>query len=214
MSSLQQNASFLTFSGELTSAGAVRLLSVMLQALGHRLTLEANGGGDWLRADLAELGEELFRAAQRRPVRRDWFLYELPVLRLEDFQLDAGAACLTQVTLCLTRGRVQQLVAKPNPDGAVPVLEDVFLPLRNLSAYLHAMGDRAVPQLGAQASKMTARQIDEFLLAFGGRILEAEQEELLPLHRYWRHVSPFGVMAQLQRLMSHKTLPICCDKLP
>ena len=187
MSSLQQNASFLTFLGELTSAGAVRLLSVMLQALGHRLTLEANGGGDWLRADLAELGEELFRAAQRRPVRRDWFLYELPVLRLEDFQLDAGAACLTQVTLCLTRGRVQQLVAKPNPDGAVPVLEDVFLPLRNLSAYLHAMGDRAVPQLGAQASKMTVRQIDEFLLAFGGRILEAEQEELLPLHRYWRH---------------------------
>ena len=187
MSSLQQNASFLTFLGELTSAGAVRLLSVMLQALGHRLTLEANGGGDWLREDVAELGEELLRAAQRRPVRRDWFLYELPVLRLEDFQLDAGAACLTQVTLCLTRGRVQQLVAKPNPDGAVPVLEDVFLPLRNLSAYLHAMGDRAVPQLGAQASKMTVRQIDEFLLAFGGRILEAEQEELLPLHRYWRH---------------------------
>jgi hypothetical protein len=56
----------------------------------------------------------------------------------------------------------------PNPTqtGAVPVLEDVVLPLRNLSAYLHAMGDRAVPQLGAQASKMTARQIDEFLLAF------------------------------------------------
>jgi hypothetical protein len=49
------------------------------------------------------------------------------------------------------------------------------------------MGDRAVPQLSAQASKMTARQIDEFLLAFGGRIFEAEQEELLPLHRYWRH---------------------------
>jgi hypothetical protein len=34
---------------------------------------------------------------------------------------------------------------------------------------------------------MTERQIDEFLLAFGGRILEAEQEEVLPLHRYWRH---------------------------
>ena len=53
MSSLQQNASFLTFSGELTSAGVVRLLSVMLQAPGHRLTLEANGGGDWRREDLA-----------------------------------------------------------------------------------------------------------------------------------------------------------------
>ena len=137
--------------------------------------------------DLAELGEELLRAAQRRPVRRDWFLYDLPGLRLEDFQPDAGAASHPQVTLRLTRGGVQQLVAKPNPEGAVPVLEDVVLPLRNLSAYLHAMGDRAVPQLGAQASKMTARQIDEFLLAFGGRILEAEQEELLPLHRYWRH---------------------------
>jgi hypothetical protein len=46
----------------------VRLLSVMLQAPGHRLTLEANGGGDWLREDLAELGEELLCAAQRRPV--------------------------------------------------------------------------------------------------------------------------------------------------
>jgi len=88
MSSLQQNASFLTFSGELTSSGAVRLLSVLLQAPGHRLTLEANGGGDWLREDLAELGEELLRAAQRRPVRRDWFLYDLPGLRLEDFQPD------------------------------------------------------------------------------------------------------------------------------
>ena len=82
MSSLQQNASFLTFSGELTSSGAVRLLSVLLQAPGHRLTLEANGGGDWLREDLAELGEELLRAAQRRPVRRYWFLYDLPGLRL------------------------------------------------------------------------------------------------------------------------------------
>jgi hypothetical protein len=86
-------------------------------------------------------------------------------LRLEDFQPDAGAASHPQVTLRLTRGGIQQLVAKPNPEGAAPVLE-------------------------------------------------AEQEELLPLHRYWRHVSPFGVMAQLQRLMSHKTLPICCDKLP
>jgi hypothetical protein len=26
-----------------------------------------------------------------------------------------------------------------------------------------------------------------FYWPFGGRILEAEQEELLPLHRYWRH---------------------------
>jgi hypothetical protein len=103
------------------------------------------------------------------------------------YSSDAGAACHTQVTLRLTRGGVQQLVAKPKPEGAVLVLEDIVLPLRNLSAYQHAMGDRAVPQLSAQASKMTARQIDEFLLAFGGRIFEAEQEELLPLHRYWRH---------------------------
>jgi hypothetical protein len=58
----------LTFSGELTSSGTVRLLSVMLQVPGHRLTLEANGGGDWLREDLAELCEELLCAAQRRPV--------------------------------------------------------------------------------------------------------------------------------------------------
>jgi hypothetical protein len=133
MSSLQQNVSFLTFSGELTSAGTVRLLSVMLQAPGHRLTLEANGGDDWLREDLAELGEELLRAAQWRPVRRDWFLYDLPGLRLEDFQPYAGAASHPQVTLRLTRSGVQQLVAKPKPEGAVPVLEDIVLPLRDLS---------------------------------------------------------------------------------
>ena len=72
------------------------------------------------------------------------------------------------VTLRLTRGGVQQLVAKPSAEGAVPVLEDVVLPLHNLSAYLYALGDRAVSQLGAQASKITARRIDEFLLAFGG----------------------------------------------
>jgi hypothetical protein len=29
---------------------------------------------------------------------------------------------------------------------------------------------RAVPQFGAQAAKMTRRQIDKFILAFGGRI--------------------------------------------
>ena len=62
-------------------------------------------------------------------------------------------------------------------------LKDVVLPLRGLSAYPHAMEDRSVPQLDAQASKLTARQIDIFL-TFGGRILEAEQEEVLPLHRY------------------------------
>ena len=65
----------------------------------------------------------------------------------------------------------------------MPALKDVVLPLRNLLAYPHAMEDRSVPQLDAQASKLTARQIDIFL-AFGGRILEAEQEEVLPLHRY------------------------------
>ena len=48
------------------------------------------------------------------------------------------------------------------------------------------MEDRSVSQRGAQASKLTARQIDIFL-AFGGRILEAEQEKVLPWHRYWRH---------------------------
>ena len=163
------------------------MLSVLSQATRHRLTLEANGGGDWLREDLAELGEELLRAAQRRPVRRDWFLFDLPGLRLEDFQPDVDAKTHPQVTLRLTRGGVQQLVAKPCGEGAVPALEYIVLPLRNLSAYLHAMEDWAVPQLGAQASKMTARQIDGFLLAFGGRILEAEQENVLPLHRYWRH---------------------------
>ena len=73
---------------------------------------------------------------------------------------------------------------QPSAEGAVPALKDVVLPLRNLSAYLHAMEDWSVSQLGAQASKLTARQIDIFL-AFGGRILEAEQEEVLPLHRYW-----------------------------
>ena len=68
----------------------------------------------------------------------------------------------------------------------MPALKDVVLRLRNLSAYLHAMEDRSVSQRGAQASKLTARQIDIFL-AFGGRILEAEQEKVLPWHRYWRH---------------------------
>ena len=48
------------------------------------------------------------------------------------------------------------------------------------------MEDRSVSQRGAQASKLTARQIDIFL-AFGGRILEAEQEKVPPWHRYWRH---------------------------
>ena len=65
----------------------------------------------------------------------------------------------------------------------MPALKDVVLPLRNLSAYPHAMEDWSFPQLDAQASKLTARQIDIFL-TFGGRILEAEQEEVLPLHRY------------------------------
>jgi hypothetical protein len=69
MSSLQRNASVLIFLGELTSSGAVRMLSVLLQATGHRLTLEANGGGDWLREDLAEMGEELLRAAPTGPAR-------------------------------------------------------------------------------------------------------------------------------------------------
>ena len=78
------------------------------------------------------------------------------------------------------------MVAKPSAEGAVPALKDVVLPLRNLSAYLRAMEDRSVSQRGAQASKLTARQIDIFL-AFGGRILEAEQEKVPPWHRYWRH---------------------------
>ena len=105
------------------------------------------------------IGEELLRAAQRWPIRRDWFLYDLLGLRLEDFQPNAGAPSHLQVTLRLTRGGAV-ISRQNNPEGAVLVLEDVVLPLRNLTAYLHAMVDRAVPQLGAQASKMTARQID------------------------------------------------------
>ena len=94
---------------------------MMLQAPGSRLTLEANGGGDWSR-------EELLRATQWRPVWRDWFLYDLPGLRLEDFQPDAGAPSHRQVTLRHTCGGMQQLVAKPNLWDALPALEDVVLP--------------------------------------------------------------------------------------
>jgi hypothetical protein len=136
---------------------------MMLQALGSRLTLEANGDGDWLR-------EELLHAAQWRPVWRDWLLHDLPGLRLEDFQPYAGAPFHREVTVRFTRGGMQQVVAKPNPEDAVPALEDVVLPQDHLSPYLNAMEGRAVPQFGVQASKMTTRQIDKFILAFGGRI--------------------------------------------
>ena len=47
---------------------------------------------------------------------------------------------------------------------------------------------------------MTERQIDEFILAFGGRILEAEQEEVLPLHRYWLLCTDTGDKARRDML--------------
>ena len=84
------------------------------------------------------------------------FLYDLLGLGFEGFQLDINSKIQPKVTIRLTEVGAQGLIGNLVAETAVPAFEDVVLPRRNLSAYLHAIGDRSNWTPGIQALELIA----------------------------------------------------------
>ena len=67
---------------------------------------------------------------------------------------------------------------------AVPALQDAVLPLRNLCAYLHAIGDNSNRTRDTQALELTLRRIDEFLLIYSNRFMDHGQSDVMSMQNY------------------------------
>ena len=124
---------------------------------------------------------------------RDWFLYDCPRLHFKDFQLDSNSETQPKVRVRLTKGGAQDLMRSLVAEAVVPALQDVVLPLRNLSAYLHPIGDSSNRTPGTQALELTVRRIDEFLLIYSGRIMDHGESDVMTMQTISSPARPYGV---------------------
>ncbi|MEM6308008.1 MAG: hypothetical protein AAF701_08485 [Pseudomonadota bacterium] len=98
------------------------------------------------------------------------FIAPLPGVRFEGLQFGHAGRGLYFMALRLTRGMPIDLFCPSDTEKNDSSLNDVFLPLTNLSAYLKAMKDQAGDDGPARAMALTADRLDEFLLVYGGRL--------------------------------------------
>ncbi|MGB1236258.1 MAG: hypothetical protein ACPG5U_11045 [Planktomarina sp.] len=145
----------------------------------HRCTLEFTwswAAPDALRADvvsfLTSLMERCFPTASTGglTVETTNFLAQMPGLRFENLVADRGTDGTGTMSLHMTQGDLTTLLGTVEDRNISDPLDDVFLPLTNLSSYLQAMKDQTGDQGCSRAVGMTADRIDEFLLIYGGRL--------------------------------------------
>jgi hypothetical protein len=105
-------------------------------------------------------------------------------LLFENFQPDNNSEAQPKVRVRLTNCGAQDLMRSLVAEVAVPALQDVVLSLRNLCAYLHAIGDSSNRAPGTRALELTVRRIDEFLLIYSGRIMDHGQVDVMPMQNY------------------------------
>ncbi len=163
-----------TFQVELRASGlAVRSLSLR----GNGINLQSDFPSQQsaimqLRSGLAHfvcgLVSAFINAAGNKPFRRQMMKKFGPLI-LEDFHLQRIDKSKCIVKFRVTAGGALAVFEPSHPDSNSDSLSDVFLPLTNLSAYLHALSDgNQGPAM--QAISLTADRVDEFLLAYGQRL--------------------------------------------
>ncbi|MGV6839340.1 MAG: hypothetical protein ACWA40_04020 [Planktomarina sp.] len=97
------------------------------------------------------------------------------VARVGNVQLENLAVTLdengnSQISLRVICARHLDLFQSDENEKNLDCFEEIFLPLTNLSAYLHAMEAQPSSQGPRQAARLTAERIDEFLLQYGQRL--------------------------------------------
>lgn len=98
------------------------------------------------------------------------FLGRLPGLRFETLSGERHSDDTGKIELLLTVGDVPSLMHMMTDKKMHDPVEDVFLPLSNLSSYLRTMTDQSADASCHRATHATADRIDEFLLIYGGRL--------------------------------------------
>ena len=101
------------------------------------------------------------------------FIGVLPGLRFEDLRFGAAGHDSAMISLRLVSGQFAHLFVAPDNKRIDAPMEDVFLPLTNLSAYLRVMKDQVGDDGPARAMGLTADRLDEFLLVYRGRLQHA-----------------------------------------
>lgn len=103
-------------------------------------------------------------------VRADNFVAKVGNVRLENLCVtfnETGKALVALRVIC--PGHLTLFQSEENEKN-IDCFEEIFLPLTNLSAYLHAMEPQPSSQGPRQAARLTAERIDEFLLRYGQRL--------------------------------------------
>ncbi|MEO0357917.1 MAG: hypothetical protein AAF386_06415 [Pseudomonadota bacterium] len=98
------------------------------------------------------------------------FFARLPNLLFENLQCERFEDGTIELRLRALFSQTADFLVAPDAEKTGSALEDVFLPLTNLSAYLHAMTAQGGGDGADQATSKTADRIDEFLLVYGGRL--------------------------------------------
>lgn len=102
------------------------------------------------------------------------FLAQLPGLRFENLQATRQTDGTGVLQLRCAFDQFSSLLTHDVTQKHANPLDDVFLPLTNLSAYLHAMKDQTGADGPSRAAELTAGRIDEFLLIYGQRLQDAD----------------------------------------
>ncbi len=101
------------------------------------------------------------------------FFARLPHLQFENLRGQHHSDGTIELELRVGFNETADFLQKPVVEKTGSTIEDVFLPLTNLSAYLHAMEDQTGSDGPGQAVSQTADRIDEFLLIYGNRLQDA-----------------------------------------
>ncbi|MGB0797939.1 MAG: hypothetical protein ACPGRD_01290 [Planktomarina sp.] len=183
MSSEINKSTFVTFVGR-TSGQDVILTQVHFEKPGHKCIMSATADWHDIRPDLINLAEDLLKTARLSGPRRQLFLCRLSGLQFEDFAPSIQPNGDVQVVLRLTKGTLADVISDQAAKQTFPEVDDVFLPLTNLASYLRAVGDTPDASPGPQALHLTANRIEEFLLIYGGRLMDNAHSPPLPI-RAW-----------------------------
>lgn len=145
----------------------------------HRCTLEFTwswAAPDTLREDVVTFLTSLmdrcfpYATSETATVETANFLAQMPGLRFENLVAERGSDGTGTMSLRMTQGDLAALLNTVDDRKISDPLDDVVLPLTNLSSYLQAMKDQTGDQGCSRAVAMTADRIDEFLLIYGGRL--------------------------------------------
>lgn len=180
MRGLETQNTFVTFVGRGSQADGLALCEVEIISGRQHINISFAEGGAHLCPKVVKVAQDILTNAHRFPQGQHPFLCRVGALQFEDFCTATDLQGNVSVQLRVTKGKIVDFFEGELAENTLPELEDVFLPLTNLAAYLRAVGDTPNGSSGPEALHLTADRIEEFLLIYGGRLLDKAHSEPSP----------------------------------